>query len=551
MRRKSLVLLASAALAAGLCLVTVLSIPGVNRPDAVSSATVAPPTITNIKPNSGTIGTLVTVTGSVYGTSRGTSRVSFNGRDATAFTSWSPTEIKCQVPAGTTTGPVTVITSGGTSNAVTYTVTVLPPPPAATSPATPVWYLAEGTTDWGFDTRISIENPNNQSVTARVTYMTSTGPVQRPDITLPALSQTTLFPANDLGRKDFSTKVQCLQGLTISVDRTMTWTGPGALSPEAHSSVGVTAPAKTWYLAEGSSDWGFETWLLIQNPNATAASCQVTYMVEGASPVVVNKSVPANTRRSYNMADDIGARDASIKVTASVPIIPERAMYRNNRREGHDSIGTTTPATDYYLAEGTTNWGFTTYVLVQNPNASANTVTITYMTQNGPVAQAPFNMGPNSRKTIKVNDALPGNDLSTRVHGTQPVIAERAMYWDNGTGEACHDSIGMEAGHTTFYLPDGQSTDGYETWTLVQNPNPVGVSIEVYYLGDGALGSVVFTDTVPANSRKSFNMADKFPTGRGAILVTSTTSGRKIIVERAMYSSNRGAGTDTIGGYAD
>ena len=34
-------------------------------------------------------------------------------------------------------------------------------------------------------------------------------------------------------------------------------------------------------------------------------------------------------------------------------------MYRNKRREGHDSIGTTTSATDYFLAEGTTAWGFT------------------------------------------------------------------------------------------------------------------------------------------------------------------------------------------------
>ena len=46
-------------------------------------------------------------------------------------------------------------------------------------------------------------------------------------------------------------------------------------------------------------------------------------------------------------------------------------MYKNSRQMGHDSIGTTRPATDYYLAEGTTDWGFTTYVLVQNPNDTA------------------------------------------------------------------------------------------------------------------------------------------------------------------------------------
>ena len=35
--------------------------------------------------------------------------------------------------------------------------------------------------------------------------------------------------------QDFSTKVTCKEGKTIAVDRTMTWTGPGAPSPEGHS----------------------------------------------------------------------------------------------------------------------------------------------------------------------------------------------------------------------------------------------------------------------------------------------------------------------------
>ena len=51
-------------------------------------------------------------------------------------------------------------------------------------------------------------------------------------------------------------------------------------------------------------------------------------------------------------------------------------MYRDNRREGSCSIGANTPATDYFLAEGTTAWGFTTYLLVQNPNPVANNVRV-------------------------------------------------------------------------------------------------------------------------------------------------------------------------------
>ena len=34
-------------------------------------------------------------------------------------------------------------------------------------------------------------------------------------------------------------------------------------------------------------------------------------------------------------------------------------------------------------------------------------------------------------------------------------------------------------------------------------------------------------------------------------MVECTTSGKKVMCERAMYWNNRGAGTDTIGGYMD
>ncbi len=411
----------------------------------------------------------------------------------------------------------------------------------------PLWFLAEGTTDWGFTTYITLQNPNDSSVSARITYMTGSGLVAGPLVKMPARSQATLFPRDTLGNRDFSTRVECVEGLSIAVDRTMTWNRTGE---EAHSSVGVTAPAKAWYFPEGSSKWGFETWLLIQNPGSSQATCQVTYMIEGEGPRTFTKTVPANSRASFDMAADIGAGDASIKVSSSVPVIPERAMYRNGRREGHDSIGTTAPAGDYYLAEGTTAWGFTTYVLVQNPDTAEARVTLTFMTPTGPIPLPAFTMPANSRKTVKVNDVLAGTDFSTRVSGSLPVIAERAMYWDNGTGEACHDSIGVDGPHMTFLLPDGDTSNGRETWTLVQNPNSFDVRVEVTYMTPSGTENVAFADTVPANSRKTYGMFERLPDGRASILVNCKTPGGKIIVERAMYWNNRGAGTDTVGAFS-
>jgi len=434
------------------------------------------------------------------------------------------------------------------------------------------WYLAEGTTAWGFDTYISIENPNASAVYAHITYMTNSGEVDGGTIALPADSQTKVNPKDLLGERDFSTRVVCLDDTKdICVDRTIIWYSGYGNGNAWHASVGVTGPANTWYLPEGSSNWGFETWLLIQNPNPTPATCQVTYMIENEAPQTFTKIVPPNSRQTYNMADDIGSKDASIKVQANVGVIPERAMYQlstgalavpGSKREGHDSIGTTQPAADYYLAEGTSAWGFTTYVLVQNPNAVAANVTVTYMTSAGPQQQPTIQMPANSRKTIRVND-VPGMgsvDFSTQVHADEPIIAERAMYWQPGSpdsNQAMTDSIGMNAPHKNFYLPDGETfyteVGPYtiETFTLVQNPNPVSVQVRISYLPEGGGAVTSWTETVPANSRVSYNMADKLTNARASIKVECLTSGQKIMVERSMYFQDRWGGTDTIGGYSD
>ncbi len=422
------------------------------------------------------------------------------------------------------------------------------------------WYLAEGTNAWGFNTYITLENPNNQQLTAKLTYMnpnppaTGNGIVATRTVTLPPLSQTSVSSEPDIGSVDFSTKVECLQGKPIAVDRTMFWTGEGAAVPGYHSSIGAIAPSRTWYLPEGSSAWGFETWTLVLNPNPEQANVTITYMTEDMGPVISNKVVPANSRATFSMSTDAGASDASIKVESDRAVVAERSMYRNGRREGSCSVGSSLPAADYFLAEGATGYaaGFTTYVLVQNPQDAANDVALTYQTQSGEVAGPTFTMAPNSRKTVRLNDQLPPDtNVSTHVRGTKPLVAERAMYWDNGTGEAFHASVGLSAPHMSFLLPDGQSSNGCETWTTVANPNPGSVTVRVTCLPQGGGESITFTDEIPQGIRRTYNMADRLPAGRASILVQSLDGARPVIVERAMYWNSQAGGSSTIGGYSD
>jgi RHS repeat-associated protein len=87
-----------------------------------SAVAFAAPSITTLSPTSGTIGALVTITGSGFGSPQGTSTVNFNGTTATSITSWSDTQIKATVPTGATSGSVVVTASDLQSNGVAFTV---------------------------------------------------------------------------------------------------------------------------------------------------------------------------------------------------------------------------------------------------------------------------------------------------------------------------------------------------------------------------------------------------------------------------------------------
>ncbi|MGH9331934.1 MAG: beta strand repeat-containing protein [Vicinamibacterales bacterium] len=90
-----------------------------------------PPSITTLNPTSGPVNWPVTISGSNFGATQGSSTVAFNGTAATA-TSWSTTSIGVTVPPGATTGPVVVTVGGAASNGVPFTVI---PPPAIASAA--------------------------------------------------------------------------------------------------------------------------------------------------------------------------------------------------------------------------------------------------------------------------------------------------------------------------------------------------------------------------------------------------------------------------------
>ena len=401
------------------------------------------------------------------------------------------------------------------------------------------WYFAEGSTDWGFEEFVCVQNPTPSNGVVQARYMLSNGGGQIISVpfTLPAYSRATINVADVVPGADVAVRVD--SNVDVVCERSMYWNN----RIEGSDSIGVTAPSNTWYLAEGCTNYGFEEFVCIQNTGAKSSTVNITYNTPAGPRKRAPIAVAALSRKTIKVNDDIPPSDVSVTLNATQPVVAERSMYWDNRRGGHDSIGTTAPAKSWFMAEGSTKWGFDTYVLVQNPSAADAKVDMTFLTENGRKDAPAMVVKAGARKTVDTRTLVGDADFSTSVTANQGVICERSMYWNNGTGKAGHDTIGVTAPADNCYMAEGTTLYGFETYVLIANPNGEENIVNVFYATPHGqeIGPQVI---IPPWSRATVNVNNDLPNSDVSIQVSGNL---KIVAERAMYWHNRGGGTDSIG----
>lgn len=100
----------------------VVTVGGVQSNGVPFTVTSAAPNISSLSPSSGPVGTAVTITGTNFGATQGSNKVTFNGTTVTP-TSWSATNIVAPALSG---GNVVVTVYGVASNGAAFTVTSTP-----------------------------------------------------------------------------------------------------------------------------------------------------------------------------------------------------------------------------------------------------------------------------------------------------------------------------------------------------------------------------------------------------------------------------------------
>jgi hypothetical protein len=325
------------------------------------------------------------------------------------------------------------------------------------APAT-TWYLAEGSTSDPFTLFYLVLNPNPSPATVTVTYLrpapaaplekvyvvapTSRFNIAVDDETFPDASGERLLAGTDVSARLTST-------LPIVVERAMYLSREGQPFAAGHSSGGVTAPATSWFLAEGATGSFFDLFVLIANPQPTAAAIEARYATTAGVVLTKTYTVAPNSRQTIWVDEETfpgqgkALADAAISTTITstngVPIIVERTMWwpQGVWYETHNSPGATATGTRWGLAEGEAGGAddTQTYILIANTSPVAGDVQVTLLFEDGTTAAKTFTVGANSRFNVSVAgefEAVVGRRFGAIVEsvGASPVqiVVERAMY---------------------------------------------------------------------------------------------------------------------------
>jgi autotransporter-associated beta strand protein len=300
----------------------------------------------------------------------------------------------------------------------------------------------------------------------------------------------------------------------------------------------------TYYLAEGATGDFFDDDVLIANPNNVEATATLTFLREGGATVVVQRVIPARARITVHVEEIAGLENASasveVKTDPRLPLIVERTMFWDaSYYGGHTANAVARPERQWIFAEGFQGF-FDTYILIANANDAATTATLTFLRENDTPVVKTVNVDPFARKTVYAGDyeELQGRAFGIVVDATEPVIAERAMYFATQPGKLWaggHVNTGIIAPSTSWFHAEGATGTFFNTFILLSNPQTTEAKVDVRFLLDN--GTVITRPkTLAPQQRLTINPATEGDSRlENAALSTVVLSDVPIVSERSMY----------------
>lgn len=316
------------------------------------------------------------------------------------------------------------------------------------------------------------------------------------------------------------------------------------------SSYGVRKTARTWYLAEGFTAPGFDTWILLLNPGGKKTVAKIKYYVDGRVIDGGKVKLPPRSRRSVHVNNRLANRSFATKVRAKRRIVVDRSIYFNSdgRDGGFSSAGIKKPALSWYFANGYTGPQSDTWLLLFNPGKRIAHTAITYIASSGEIVEKPVDIPARSRQSIHVNDETADSNVSMRVLSDANIVAERTVYFTRNGISGANSSAGAIEPKKKWYFADGSTKAGAEEFLTVQNPNEAPATISIDYITTSGTKSSA-QKVIPAGGRQTINVRDAAEGGSGKNSGVRLKANLPVVTERSIYlnTSMFKGGSDSLG----
>jgi len=319
------------------------------------------------------------------------------------------------------------------------------------------WYLAEGYTVGAFDTWILFYNPRTETAKADVDLLREDGHTRRQEMEVPPGSRVTLSvdALEDFSNCSFSAEVA--SDKPVVVERSMYFESWGRRG--GHVSRASTELSFSWHFAEGYTSGSFDTWVLVGNPHDKAAKVRFNLYVPGGGRSQLEVEVAPHSRYTLHVDDHLPDSEAAVFLESSLPVVAERAVYfdYDGKAGGTCALGVTNSSATWLLAEGYTGGDFDEYVLVGNPREDAVRVKFSFLTQDGFQKETFFDLEPQSRYTLHVDEHFASDEVSMLVEEMdgKGIVVERAMYFDYYGRRGGHAAFGVSQPSSTWYFAEG------------------------------------------------------------------------------------------------
>ncbi len=476
--------------------------------------------------------------------------------------------------------------------------------PTRISPASTIWYFAEGSVGNGFQEFITLQNPSvTQDATVNITYLFENKASVIVSHPVPKSSRATESVNDDLKVETTNPQQQAIAaivqvingGPAIVAERPMYFSHNGVRS--GTDVVGATNPQNTYYFPSVDTRHGarnYLTYLTMLNPSTSqTANVTVTYYTgncgQGNQTVCPTQTVPIaplhrGTATPLALSTPL-YQQTSVTVQSDSPVVVERPTYLSDNiptaggaiMGAMSEVGATNPGKDWLFAEGYTASNFQEYLTLANFGTTDTSAVVTLEYDNGhrqaitvtvpalnhvyfDVNQA--NATPTGTCDVTPCQTSPAS--SAEVTSTANIVVDRLMYFHYSSAKisGATEAVGEPgpASHSVYAFAEGFTAGSFQEYLTLQNPTATDETVAItmfadtYVLQEQVIVKAKSRQTVSINKyivpiAQTYNNMNGPNSYAVSMTVQALGTGAKIVAERPMYFNFHGdpGGTDVLG----